>query len=318
MISTDELVPSECKGLLFQPQYKDHESSHVHLHVSVEKLLVRIVTQRGGNGTRPVFFVHLTPCAERVPSTHITHDFQNMSFISTLHDILIRIRQPVIHDGSVFGLGKEPLRIVQQITLVIATTALTTFPLVRSPLQGLSVVVGDVKRHPHAFFTIAAEIVFVGIEGVEEETIFPMGHFLVQGQDQRFQRVAHLPQIRWGPKLEQTFEFSTQSLPYLHGIDSRFQQILNGLSHHEREILTAQKAMSVFQSFGSNDGGLKENLVHLLDVRHDVPTGSKQEGVLFLFQQGQDPCSPFGALSQQGCGRPIVIRTIVKQQIKHQ
>ena len=83
MISTDKLVPSECKGLLFQPQYKGHESSHVHLHVSVEKHLVRIVTQRGGNGTGPVFFVHLpTPCAERVPSTHITHDFQQqMNFI---------------------------------------------------------------------------------------------------------------------------------------------------------------------------------------------------------------------------------------------
>ena len=84
MISTDELVPSECKGLLFQPQYKDHESSHVHLHVSVEKHLVRIVTQRGGNGVgRPALFVHLlTPFAERVPSTHITHDFKKqMNFI---------------------------------------------------------------------------------------------------------------------------------------------------------------------------------------------------------------------------------------------
>ena len=153
----------------------------------------------------------------------------------------------MIHDGSVLGLGKEPLRIVQQITLVITTTALTAFPLVRSPLQGLSVVVGDVKRHSHAFFTIAAEIVFVGIECVEEETIFPVGHFLVQGQDQRFQRVAHLPEIRRGPKLYGTFDFSTQSLTHFHGIGSRFQQILNGLSHHEREILTAQKAMSVFQ-----------------------------------------------------------------------
>ena len=72
MISTDELVPSECKGLLFQPQYKDHESSHVHLHVSVEKHLVWIVTQRGGNGRRPVFVVHLlAPGAERVPSTQV-------------------------------------------------------------------------------------------------------------------------------------------------------------------------------------------------------------------------------------------------------
>ena len=136
MISTDELVPSECKGLLFQPQYKDHESSHVHLHVSVEKHLVWIVTQRGGNGVgRPAFFVHLlTPGADRIPSTHITHDLKQMSFISTRHDILIRIGPPAIHDGSVFGLGKKILRIVQQITLVIATTALTTFPLVRSPL----------------------------------------------------------------------------------------------------------------------------------------------------------------------------------------
>ena len=319
MISTDELVPSECKGLLFQPQYKDHESSHVHLHVSVEKLLVRIVTQRGGNGRRPVFFVHLlTPGADRIPSTHITHDLKQMSFISTLHDILIRIGPPAIHDGSVLGLGKEPIRIVQQITLVIATTALTKFSLVRSPLQGLSVVVRDVKRHSHAFFTIAAQSIFVGIECVEEETIFPMGHFLVQGQDQRFQQVAHLPVIRRGTKLERTFDFSTQSLTYFHGIGSRFQQILNRLSHHEREILTTQKAMSVFQTFGSNDGGLKENPVHLFDVRHDVPIHSKQEGVLFLFQQGQDPSSPFGALSQQGRGRPILIRAIIKQHIKYQ
>ena len=199
-----------------------------------------------------------------------------MSFISTLHDILIRIGQPVIHDGSVFGLGREPIRIVQQITLVIATTALTAFPLLRSPLQGLSVVVRDVKRHSHAFFTIPAQSIFVGIECVEEETIFPLGHFLVQGQDQRFQRVAHLPVIRRGPKLQRTLDFSTQSLDRFHGIGSRFQQILNGLSHHEREILTAQKEMSVFQTFGSNGSWLKENLVHLLDVRHDVPIHSKQ------------------------------------------
>ena len=96
---------------------------------------------------------------------------------------LFRIRQPVIHDGSVLDLGKEPLRVVQQITLVKATTALTTFPLVGSPLQGLTVIARGVKRHPHAFFTIAAERIFVGIERIEEETIFPLTQFVVQGQD---------------------------------------------------------------------------------------------------------------------------------------
>ena len=195
---------------------------------------------------------------------------------------------------------------------------MTAFPLVRSPLQGLTVIVRDVKRHSHAFFTIAAQRIFVGIECVEEETIFPLTHFLVQGQDQSFHGFAHVPVIRRSTKVQRTFDFSTQSLGRFHGISGRFDQILDGLSHHESEILTAQKAMSVFQTFGSNDGWLKLDLVHLLHVRHDVPIHSKQEGVLFLFQKRKDLSSPFGALSQQSCRRPIVIRTIVKQQIKHQ
>ena len=159
----------------------------------------------------------------------------------------------MIHDRSVLGLGKEPLRVIQQINLVIVTTALTTFPLVRSPLQGLTIIVRDVKRHSHAFFAIAAEIVFVGIECVEEETIFPLGNFLIQGQDQRFQRVAHVPEICRGTKLDGTFDFSTQSLGRFQGIGGWFDQILNRLSHHEGETLGIQETMFVFQTFGSND-----------------------------------------------------------------
>ena len=317
MILTDELVPSECNGLLIQPQYKGHESSHVHLHVSTKKHLVRIVTQRGGNGTRPVFVVHLpAPCAERVPSTHITHDFSKENFIH--HGQHYLIGPPAIHDGNGLRLGKEILRVVQQITLVIATTSVTAFPFVRSPLQGLTSIVRDVKRHPHAFFTIAAQRIFVGIESVEEETIFPVAHFLVQGQDQRFQALTHVPVIGRSAKVQRTFDFSTQSLERFHGVGSRFQQILNGLSHHESETLRAQKAMSVFQTFGSNDGWMKEDLVHLLHVGHHAPIRRVQHDVLFLFQQGKDLSSPFGASSQQFGRRPIAIRTIVKQQIKHQ
>ena len=319
MILTDELVPFECKGLLFQPQYKGHESSHVHLHVSTKKRLVRIVTQRGGNGTRPVFVVHLpTPCAERVPSTHITHDFsKQMNFIHHGQHYLIRIGPPAIHDGSVLRLGKEILRVVQQITLVIATSADTTFPFVRSPLQGLTGIVRDVKRHPHAFFTIAAQRIFVGIEGVEEETIFPVAHFLVQGQDQCFQALADVPVIGRSAKVQRTFDFSTQSLDRFHGVGSRFDQSLDRLSHHESETLGAQKTMSVFQSLGKERSRLKENPVRLLH-QSVAPIRRVQHGVLFLFQQGKDLSSPFGASSQQFRRRPIAIRTIVKQQIKHQ
>ena len=162
-----------------------------------------------------------------------------MNFISTLQGILIRIGPPAIHDGNGLRLGKEIFRVVQQITLVIATTAVTAFPFVRSPLQGLTAIVGDVKRHSHAFFTIAAQRIFVGIQGVEEETIFPMAHFLVQGQDQRFQAFADVPEIRWSTKVQRTFDFSTQSLDRFHGVRGWFQQILDGLSHHERETLRA-------------------------------------------------------------------------------
>ena len=182
----------------------------------------------------------------------------------------------MIHDESVLGLGKEPLRVIQQITLVIATTALTAFPLMRSPLQGLTVIVRDVKRHSHAFFTIAAERIFVGIECVKEETIFLLSHFLVQGHDQSFHRFAHVPEIRQGTKLHGTFHFSTQSLGRFHGIGGRFDQILNRLSHHEAETRGIQETMSVFQTFGSNDGWLKENLVHPLHIGYDVPIHSKQ------------------------------------------
>ena len=176
---------------------------------------------------------------------------------------------------------------------------MTAFPLVRSPLQGLTAIVRDVKRHPHAFFTIAAQRIFVGIEGVEEETIFPVAHFLVQGQDQRFHGFAHVPVISWSAKVQRTFDFSTQSLDRFHGVGSRFDQSLDRLSHHESETLSAQNTLSVFQSLGKERGGLKDNPVRLLHVSHHVPIRRVQHGVLFLFQQGKDLSSPFGALSQQ-------------------
>ena len=187
-MTTDEPIPSECKGLLFQPQYKGHKSSHLHFHVSVEKHSVRFGLNVVGMGGRPDFFSYTSRHRSQSGfQADTSHMIPKMIFISILHDILFIVVGPsLIHDGCVLGIRKEPIGIVQQVTLVMTTTPLATFPLMRTPFQSLTAIVTHLKRHPHTFLAIATEIVFIGVEGIEEEAIFPLGDFFVQCQHQGF------------------------------------------------------------------------------------------------------------------------------------
>ena len=67
---------------------------------------------------------------------------------------------------------------MKYIELEILTVFLRTLVPVWSPLQGLVTFVRNVKRHPHVFFTFMTKILLVGIQSIEEETIFPVSSVL--------------------------------------------------------------------------------------------------------------------------------------------
>ena len=90
------------------------------------------------------------------------------------------------------------------------------------------------KSHPHALFTIFAKIIYVGIQGIEEETILPVIDFIVERTCQVFQLVTDFFEIGGKTQIDRTPQSPTQSPPHLPSVGDRFDQIENRLPLHER------------------------------------------------------------------------------------
>ena len=116
------------------------------------------------------------------------------------------------------------------------------------PLQGLAPVITHMKSHPHAFFTIFAKIVYVGIQGIEEEMILPVIDLIVERTCQVFQLATDFFEIGGKTQIDRTPQSPTQSPSHLPRAGDRFDQIDNRLIHHESQTRGAQDTVLVFES----------------------------------------------------------------------
>ena len=152
--------------------------------------------------------------------------------------MLFLIRIPLIFNGVLPYIIH--VQIIEDIKLEIFTIFLRTPVPVRSPFQGLAAIVADVKRHPHALFTLVTKIVLFHLQSIEEEPILPVRHLPVEFKHQVFQRVAHLSEPHRRFKVHGMFQMFTQSLTDSTRVDGRFNQPPDFLFHPKRQGLGTQ------------------------------------------------------------------------------
>ena len=237
-----------------------------------------------------------------------------MIFIDYIHLYLIRIH---VFDGGFPGVSVL-VPILKNVHLVIFTFFMTAPVPVRFPLQGLTLVLSEVKRHSHLFFALGTQGLLVRSHGIDEESVLPLGDLTIQLEQQVLHGLANVSKGQRHTQIHGAFQCGTQALPQVTRVHGRFDQMLDLLSHHERQELGAQQVISVIQRHGHGLEDSKQDLVQLLDVRHDIPFVGEQIRVMLRFQQGEDLVFPLGAFLQEFAHRPCLVRHSIKQEIKHQ